>query len=157
MLNFKGDFTYVTPIGPSGINDSSGKPIQWNSTQTASGTFAFSINPTTYIGTGSGEGNITVDTRGYCIGTTTVHYTFTINAVHAPGEFYEISFNTPSPPTVKVQLNCQGSTAGFFTANNPVTYLSVYPNGVSPTSIPATFSQALAGGTSYTVNIVQTS
>jgi hypothetical protein len=154
MLNFRGNFTYVDPIGPSGINDSSGKPIQWNSTQTASGTFTFSINPTTYIGTGSGQGSITVETKGYCTGSTTVQYTFTIDAGQAPGESI-ISFNTPDPPTVMVDLSCEGSTAGFFTSNNPVAFLSVYPNGVSPTSFPATISQVLTGGISYTVDIVQ--
>jgi hypothetical protein len=155
--NYKGDFTYVTPLGPFGINDSSGKPVEWNSTQTSTGSFTFSINPATYLGTGSGQGSITVATLGYCTGTVTIPYTFTIQAGHLPNSNFEIAFNTPSPSNATVQLTCQGSTKGFNTANNPVSFLSVYPNGLSLASIPSTSSQALTGGISYTVTITQAS
>ncbi|HUI24280.1 MAG TPA: hypothetical protein VLY82_07825 [Nitrososphaerales archaeon] len=155
--NYRGVFTYVTPLGPFGINDSSGKPVEWNSTQTASGSFTFSIDPANYTGTGSGQGSITVTTQGYCTGTVTLPYTFTVQAVHAPGENFIISFNTPTPSDATVQLTCQGSTNGFNTANNPVTFLSVYPNGLSLASIPATSSQVPTAGTSYTVTITQAS
>ena len=155
--NYKGDFTYVTPLGPFGINDSSGKPVEWNSTQTASGSFTFSINPATYLGTGSGQGSITVATHGYCTGSVTVPYTFTIQVEHPPGANFEISFNTPTPSNATVQLTCQGSTNGFNTANNPVAFLSVYPNLLSLASIPATSSQVPTGGTSYTVTVTQAS
>jgi len=150
---YRGTFTYVTPLGPFGINDSSGKPVEWNSTQSVSGTFTFSINPATYIGTGSGQGTIIVATHGYCTGSTTVQYTFTIEAVHPPGQNFEISFNPPTPSTVTVELTCQGSTKGFNEANNPVTFLSVYPNGLNVASIPTTASQVPTGGISYTVTI----
>jgi len=153
--NYKGNFSYVTPLGPFGINDSSGKPVEWNSTQTSSGSFTFSIDPTTYVGTGSGQGSITVTTQGYCTGTVLVPYTFTIQATHASGENFIISFNTPTPSNATVQLTCQGSTNGFNTANNPVAFLSVYPNGLSLASIPATSSQVPTGGISYTVTITQ--
>lgn len=155
--NYQGNYTYVTPLGPFGINDSSGGPVEWNSTQTATGSFTFSINPATYIGTGSGQGSITVTTRGYCTGTVTVPYTFTVQATHVPGENFEIAFGTPTPSNATVQLTCQGSTNGFNTANNPVTFLSVYPNLLSPVSIPATSSQAPTGGISYTVTVTQAS
>ena len=151
--NYKGSFQYISPLGPSGINDSSGKPIQWNSTQSASGSFVFSIDPSTYQGTGTGQGSITVTTRGYCTGTVIIPYTFTIQVVHAPGENFIISFNTPTPSTAMVQLTCQGSTVGFYTANNPVPFLSVYPNGLSEPALPATASQQPTGGISYTVAI----
>ena len=155
--NYKGDFTYVTPLGPFGINDSSGKPVEWNSTQTATGSFTFSINPATYLGTGSGQGSITVATHGYCTGTVTVPYTFTIQAGRLPGSNYEIAFETPTPSNATVQLTCLGSTKGFNTANNPVGFLSVYPNGLSLASIPATSTQVPTGGISYTVTITQAS
>jgi len=155
--NYRGSYTYVTPLGPFGINDSSGKPVEWNSTQTATGSFTFSINPATYLGTGTGQGSITVTTHGYCTGAVTVPYTFTIQATHPPGENFEISFNTPTPSTVMVQLTCQGSTKGFNTSNNPISFLSVYPNGLSPASIPSASSQVPTGGISYTVTITQAS
>jgi len=155
--NYQGSYTYVTPLGPFGINDSSGKPVEWNSTQTATGTFTFFLNPATYVGSGSGQGSITVTTKGYCTGTATVPYTFTIQVAHPPGENYLISFDTPAPSNVTVQLTCQGSTNGFNTANNPVTYLSVYPNGLSLASIPATSSQAPTAGIGYSVNITTVS
>jgi len=155
--SYKGDFTYVTPLGPFGINDSSGKPVEWNSTQTAIGSFTFSINPATYLGTGSGQGSITVATHGYCTGSVTIPYTFTIQAGHLPGSNFEIAFGTPAPSNATVQLTCQGSTNGFNTANNPVGFLSVYPNELSPASIPATSSQVPTGGISYTVTITQAS
>jgi hypothetical protein len=153
--NYKGTFAYVTPLGPFGINDSSGKPVEWNSTQTASGSFAFSINSATYFGTGSGQGSITVATRGYCTGTVTVPYTFTIQVTHPPDENFEIAFNTPTPSSAMVQLNCRGPTVGFSTANNPVAFLSVYPNGLNLASLPTTASQEPTGGISYTVTIMQ--
>ena len=151
--NYKGSFTYANPLGPFGINDSSGKPVEWNSTQSATGTFTFSIDPATYIGTGVGSGSITVSTQGYCTGSTTVQYTFNITATHVPGENFVISFNTPTPPSVTVQLTCQGSTDGFYTSNNPVTYLSVYPNGLSMSAVPYTTSQPPTAGISYTVTV----
>jgi hypothetical protein len=153
--NYRGSYTYVTPLGPFGINDSSGKPVEWNSTQTATGSFTFSVNPATYIGTGSGQGSITVTTHGYCTGTVTVPYTFTIQVAHPPGENFIISFNTPTPSTVMVQLTCVGSTNGFNTTNNPVAFLSVYPNGLSLASIPATSSQVPTAGISYSVSITR--
>jgi len=155
--DYSGTYSYIIPLGPSGINDSSGKPIQWNSTQTATGSFTFSINPSTYIGSGNGQGSITVSTRGYCTGSNTVQYTFSIQAVEIPGtKNVSISFDNPAPSTVMVQLSCQGSTVGFYTANNPVTYLSVYPNGLDLNSFPAKASAALTGGISYTVSISET-
>jgi len=156
--DFTGTFTFTIPLGPSGINDSTGKPIQWNSTQTASGTFTFSINTATYLGTGTGKGSITVATRGYCTGSSTVQYTFGITAEEIPGTAnVTIGFDLPTPPTVMVQLTCQGSTAGFNTANNPVSYLSVYPNGLDLDSFPANVSMVLTGGISYTIQISEAS
>jgi len=155
--DFSGTYTYTVPLGPSGINDSTGKPIQWNSTQTATGSFTFSINPSTYLGGGSGQGSIMVSTRGYCTGSNTVKYTFGIEAEDIPGtKNVSIAFNDPSPSTVTVQLSCKGSTVGFYTANNPVTYLSVYPNGLDLNSFPAKASEVLTGGISYTVAISET-
>jgi len=155
---YSGTFSYTVPLGPSGVNDSSGKPVQWNSTQTASGSFKFSINPVTYIGTGSGQGSITVNTQGYCTGSSTVQYTFTIEAINLPEtQNVSIDFNLPDPSTVMVKLTCEGSTAGFYTANNPVTYLSVYPNGLDLNFFPAKVSQVLKGGISYSYDITEIS
>lgn len=153
--NYQGSYTYTNPIGPFGVSDSGGGLLEWNSTQTASGSFTFSVDTATYVGTGSGRGNITVATRGYCTGTVTVPYTFTIQVAHPPGENFIISFNPPTPSNATVQLTCQGSTSGFNTANNPVTFLSVYPNGLSVASIPATSFQPPSAGISYSVNITQ--
>jgi len=155
--DFSGTFRFTIPLGPSGINDSTGKPIQWNSTQTATGSFTFSINPSTYLGSGTGQGSMTVSTRGYCTGSSTVPYTFQIQAQHLPeSNNVTIDFDLPTPPTVMVQLACQGSTVGFNTANNPVTYLSVYPNLLDLNSFPANVSQTPSTGYSYTVQITET-
>ncbi|HYB76494.1 MAG TPA: hypothetical protein VEC08_06015 [Nitrososphaerales archaeon] len=157
-LTYEGTFMYTVPLGPSGINDSTGKPIQWNSTQTASGSFTFSINPATYLGSGRGHGSITVTTRGYCTGSSTVPYTFSISAVNLPEtKNISISFDDPTPTNITVQLSCLGSTGGFYTANNPVKYLSVYPNGLDLDSFPANVSQVLSGGISYSYDITETS
>jgi len=99
-----------------------------------------------------------VSTRGYCTGSNTVPYTFVIEAVEIPGtKNVSITFNDPTPSTVMVTLSCLGSTVGFYTANNPVTYLSVYPNGLDLNSFPAKASAVLSGGISYTVSISETS
>ncbi len=87
----------------------------------------------------------------------TVPYTFTVTAAQAPGENFIISFNTPTPSAATVQLICQGSTEGFSTANNPVVFLSVYPNGVGIAAFPTTESQPPKGGFSYRVTIAETS
>ena len=156
--DYSGSFNFTVPLGPSGINDSTGKPIEWNSTQVASGSFTFSINPSTYEGTGNGHGSITVTTIGYCTGSSTVPYTFGIEAEELPGtKNVSIDFNLPTPSMVMVQLACQGSTAGFNTANNPVSYLSVYPNGLDLDSFPANVYQAPTSGYGYTIEIAQTS
>ena len=155
--NYKGTFAFVNPLGPFGINDSSGKPVEWNSTQSASGSFTFSVDPSTYIGSGTGQGSMTVTTRGYCVGTVTVPYTFTITVAHPPGEDYIISFNTPTPSNATVSLSCKGSTSGFNTANNPIAFLSVYPNGLSEATLPAIASQQPTEGISYTVTITTNS
>jgi len=156
--DFSGTFSFTIPLGPSGINDSTGKPIQWNSTQTASGSFAFSINPSTYLGTGSGQGSITVTTQGYCTGSATVPYTFAIDAQHIPGSAnVSIGFDLPTPANVTVKLTCEGSTAGFYTSNNPVSYLSVYPNGLDLDSFPANVFATPSSGYSYSIHITESS
>lgn len=152
--NYKGTFSYTTPLGPFGISDVGGQVQEWNSTQSASGSFAFAVNPATYTGTGTGQGTITVSTHGYCTGSATVQYTFTIQVAYPPGENMTIAFNTPNPQDVMVQLNCKGSVQGFNQSNNPVKFLSVYPNGVFPGAFPATRSQPLKNGISYTVTVV---
>jgi hypothetical protein len=157
ILTYKGTFSYVVPLGPSGINDSTGKPVQWNSTQTSSGTFTFSINPQNYSGSGSGRGMITVATKGFCTGSETVSYTFAIEAFHLPGENITVAFENPSVANVTVPLTCQGSTVGFATANNPVPFLSVYPNEVTVDSIPATISQPQTNGLEYSIVITEES
>jgi hypothetical protein len=156
---FSGVFTFIVPLGPSGINDSSGKPVQWNSTQTASGTFSFTVNPATYIGSGTGQGKITVTTTGYCSGSETVPYNFTITATHAPGEEYEVAFelSTQSDANITVSLSCQGSTAGFYTSNNPVSYIPVYPDLITFAAAPYTDSQPPTEGISYTITVTQES
>lgn len=150
---YRGTFNYITPLGPLGINYSNGKLSQWNSTQTASGTFTFSINSLTYTGNGTGQGSITVSTQGYCTGSVIVPYTFTITATDVPGENFIVAFNTPTPPTAMVPLTCEGSTEGFSTSNNPVTFVSVYPTGLSAAAFPTTESQPPKGGISYTVSV----
>ena len=155
--SYRGTFSYTQPLGPFGISGSGGTVTEWNSTQTASGSFTFSIDPTTYTGDGTGQGSIPVATHGYCTGSATVPYTFTISAVWPPGSNMTILFKLPTPSNVTVQLSCQGSTQGFNVSNNPVTFLSVYPNGPSVSAFPATFTRALSAGVAYTVTITQTS
>ncbi len=156
IKSYSGTFVYANPLGPFGINDSSGRPVEWNSTQSASGTFTFSINTANYTGTGRGQGTITVTTQGYCTGSVTIAYTFTIEANDLRGGNITVAFNTPTPSSATVQLTCQGSTVGFSQANNPIAFLSVYPNLVSIRSTPGTVSQLPTAGISYTVTITQT-
>jgi hypothetical protein len=153
VTNYRGTFTFLQPLGPFGINDSSGKPVFWNSTQSASGSFTFSINSFNYSGTGSGQGSITVTTRGYCTGSVTVPYTFTIQAFHFIGQNITVGFYTPNPSNATVPLTCQGSTQGFNQGNNPIPFLPVYPNLITMASVPAQLSMPLTTGISYTITI----
>jgi len=98
-----------------------------------------------------------VATQGYCTGTVTIPYTFKIEANDVLGGSITVAFYTPNPSSAMVQLTCQGPTTGFNQANNPVTFLSVYPNEVSISSAPQTVSQVPPAGISYTVTITPTS
>jgi hypothetical protein len=157
LRTYAGTFAYTQPLGPFGINStSSGKISEWNSTESSSGTFVFSINPANYTGTGSGRGTMIVTTRGYCTGSVTVPYTFTIEATDILGGNITVGFLTANPESAMVQLTCQGPTTGFNQANNPVSFLSVYPNLVSISSAPKTVSQPPITGISYSITITPT-
>jgi hypothetical protein len=157
LESFSGDFHYFIPLGPFGIYTSpSGEVTEWNSTQTAAGSFTFTVDPSTYEGTGTGHGTITVATHGYCAGSSTVQYTFTILATWLPKENLTIAFEDPTPGNVTVSLACQGSTAGFNAVNNPIGFLSVYPDLLTMASTPANDTATLSGGITYSVSVEST-
>jgi hypothetical protein len=157
VTTYHGTYTFTMPEGPYGIGTVNGSTLEYNSTVTATGSFTFSVNSLSYNGTGSGRGNITVATRGYCSGSNTVPYTFTVTGYQLPGENLTAAFNLPTPENVSVALTCHGSTEDFNGVDNPTAFLSVYPNLVEAASVPATISQVLTGGISYTITIEESS
>jgi hypothetical protein len=157
VTTYHGTYVFTFPEGPSGTGEVNGHFASWNSTENAAGSFTFSVYSYSYNGTGAGHGNITVTTHGYCTGSNVVPYMFTIIAYQLPGENLTLAFGLPTPANVSVALTCQGSTQGFDSVDNPVAYLSVYPNLVQTASVPATISQVLPGGISYTITIEKSS
>jgi hypothetical protein len=123
--------------------------------QTASGSFTFFINPANYTGVGNGQGTMTATTSGFCSGTTTFQYTFKItNANDLLGGNITVAFGDPSPASIMVPLSCTGSLTGVDTSvNNPLPFLSVYPNLVSVRTVPATVSRHLTGNVIYQFTI----
>jgi hypothetical protein len=156
---YSGTFSYSIPLGPSGDREGANSTVEsYSSTQVASGTFSFFINPVNYTGIGSGQGTLTVTTTGFCSGSVTVNYSFEItNANDLLNGNITVAFAEPTPGSVMVPLTCTGDLTGVNTStNNPVNFLPVYPNLVSVHTLPATVSQQLTGNISYQYTITPT-
>lgn len=158
ISTYSGTFNFTLALGPGGERVFSNNTVQtYGSVQLASGSFTFSINPQNYTGTGSGHGTMIVTTSGFCSGKVTVPYTFGIQATHLPGQNITLGFQSPTPGNATVSLTCTGPMNGVNTAtNNPISFLSVYPDLMTTATMPLTLSQHLSGGTSYWVSISQT-
>jgi hypothetical protein len=159
MNNFAGTYNFTLHLGPGGGRAySNGTFETYGSVQFATGSFTFSINPLNYTGNGNGHGTMVVTTTGFCSGTVTVPYTFKIIATRNPGQNISVFFQTPTPLEAKVLLTCTGPMSGVNTAtNNPIVFLSVFPNLLTTATMPVTLSQHLSGGTISHIHISQTS
>ena len=158
VTRYSGVFNYSVAIGPTGERVFENGTFQtYNSVQKASGSFTFFISTTNGSGTGSGSGTLTVTTSGFCLGSVTVPYTFEIpDATVLLGGNITIFFGTPTPASVMVPLSCSGPMNGVDTSiNNPLTFLSVYPNEISSASVPVYVSEHLSGNISYAYSIAQ--
>ena len=134
LTYYSGSFNYTIPIGPSGVRSlPNGTAQYYNSTQMASGTFTLFIAADNFSGSGTGRGTYTVTTRGFCTGSETFPYTFTIpDATTILGGNITIFFSSPVPSNYSVPLTCTGDMTGVSTAtNNPGPYLPVYPNEIT--------------------------
>lgn len=160
ISTYSGVFNFSQPLGPGGERVLSNNTVQsYSSTQVASGSFTFTINAKNYSGSGSGHGTLTVTTRGFCSGKVSFPYTFLIpDATTILGGNITVFFGNPNPGNATVPLTCTGPMAGVNTAiNNPVPFLSVFPNEISVASVPITVNQHLTGNISYYFVITQTS
>ena len=156
---YQGTFSYSLPLGPAGERVNNDSTVDtYRSIQVASGSFTFFINPANFTGVGTGHGTLTVTTSGFCSGTTTVQYTFSvINANDLLGGNITVAFGDPTPSSFMVPLTCTGSLKGVDTSvNNPSTFLGIYPNLVSVKSVPITVSQQLSGNITYSFTITPT-
>lgn len=155
---YSGTYSYFLPIGPSGDRLGDNNTLQaYNSTQVASGTFTFFINPANYSGNGVGHGTFTITTSGFCSGSTSFQYSFKIFASTILHGNLTVGFQTPIPGNYQVALSCTGSLDGVNTAtNNPGPFLSVYPNLVSVNAAPVNVQQTLSGGIVYQYSITPT-
>jgi hypothetical protein len=159
VMTYGGTFNFSVPLGPSGERVLSNGTVQtYSSVQVASGSFAFSINPQNYSGTGSGHGTLTVTTTGFCSGSVILPYTFLIpDATDILGGNVTVFIGTPTPANFTVNLTCTGPMAGVSTAtNNPAPFLSIYPNEINVAAVPATVNQHLPGGITYYYTVTQT-
>ena len=155
VTTYTGTFNFSQPLGPSGERVLSNYTVQtYSSTQVGSGSFTFFISALNQSGTGSGQGTLVVTTTGFCSGTVTVPYTFTIpDATTLLGNL-TVFFSIPTPANFMVPLSCTGPMGGVDTStNNPLTFLAVYPNEISLGSVPGTVTQHLSGNVSYSYTI----
>ncbi|MGA2663655.1 MAG: hypothetical protein ABSF83_01750 [Nitrososphaerales archaeon] len=130
LTYYAGSFNFSVPEGPSGVRSlSNGSAQYYNSVQTASGTFTFFIAADNLSGSGSGRGTYTMTTTGFCTGSETFPYTFSIpDATTALAGNLTIFFSNPVPGNYSVSLTCTGDMAGVSTAtNDPGPFLPVYP------------------------------
>lgn len=159
VITYTGTFNFSLALGPSGERLSSNNTVEtYASTISGVGTFTFSINAINSSGTGNGQGVLTVKTIGFCSGSTTFPYTFTIpDATTLLGNL-TVFIGTPLPSEYTVPLTCTGSISGVNTAtNNPGSFLAVYPNEISVSSVPTSVNQTQSGGISYSYTISQSS
>ncbi len=155
ITTYSGTFNFSQPLGPSGERSLSNYTVQtYSSTQVGSGSFTFFISALNQSGTGSGQGTLVVTTTGFCSGTVTVPYTFTIpDATTLLGNL-TLFFSLPTPTNFMVPLSCTGPMGGVNTStNNPATFLAVYPNEISVGSVPGNVTQHLSGNISYSYTI----
>ncbi len=134
MTYYSGTYNFSLPEGPSGVRSlPNGSAQYYNSVQTASGVFNFSIAAGGLSGSGSGHGTFTMSTSGFCTGSDTFPYTFPISDVTTfLGGNITIFFGNPVPGNYTVSLTCTGDMNGVSTAtNNPGPFLPVYPNEIS--------------------------
>lgn len=129
LTYYGGSFNYSLPTGPSGVRSSTNGTAQYyNSTEVATGSFTFFIAANNFSGRGTGQGTITITTRGFCTGSQTIQYTFVVpDALALPGGNITVFFSEENPANYSVPLTCTGSMAAASTANNPWPYLSEYP------------------------------
>lgn len=131
---YSGTFNFSLPEGPSGVRSlSNGSAQYYNSVQTASGKFSFSLAASGLTGSGTGNGTFTMTTTGFCSGSVTFPYTFTITDVttEIQGNL-TIFFGNSIPGNYSVPLSCTGDMTGVSTAtNNPGPFLPIYPNELS--------------------------
>ncbi len=158
ITTYSGTFNFSLPLGPSGDRDLSNGTLQmYNTTQVGSGSFTFFIAAQNKSGSGSGHGTLTVTTAGFCSGSSTFPYTFTIPDATTILGNYTVFFGNPVPGNFTVQLSCTGDMSGVNTStNNPSSFLPVYPNEINFASMPVTANEHQTGDISYYYNVVQT-
>lgn len=149
-------FNYSLPEGPVGeLTYPNNDTVKiFNSTQVASGSFTFSIDPSTYTGSGSGHGTMTVTTVGFCSGHITFSYTFQItDATTLLGGNITVFIGGPTPSNFTVPTTCTATPLPGSTNGNTFPFLSVYPNEISVASVPMTVTQHLSGHIDYSFTI----
>jgi hypothetical protein len=163
LKEYTGTFNFSLPLGPSGERVFSNDTVQtYGSTQVASGSFSFFINPAAdnQSGSGSGHGTIKITTTGFCSGSATVPYTFTLTATTILGNltiFDGAIDGGAASMNVTIPLSCSGPMNGVNTAtNDPVPFLPTYPNEITVASLPANVETHLSGNITYGYDIVET-
>jgi hypothetical protein len=159
VKTYSATFNFTVPQGPFGeLTFSNNDTVDtYTSVQVASGSFNFTLNPSTYSGSGSGRGTITMTTTGFCSGRVTVPCTFQIpDATNILGGNITIFVGIPSPANVTAALTCKATPNAGSATGNTTPFLAVYPNEISVASIPTTVSENLSGGISYHFTITPT-
>jgi len=158
ITTYSGTFNFSIPEGPSGVRSMSNGSLQiYNTTQVASGSFSFFVDPSNESGSGTGHGTLTATTTGFCSGSITVQYTFIVpDATTILGGNLTVFFSDPVPGNFSVQLLCTGDMTGVSTTtNNPSPFLPVYPNEINIPAVPGTVSNE-SGNFDYYIHVSRT-
>jgi hypothetical protein len=155
ISTYSGTFNFSLALGPSGERVSSNNTVEtYSSVEAGSGSFTFFISAVNKSGSGSGHGTFSVTTTGFCSGRTEFAYTFQIPDATALLGNLTVFIGTPTPSSYTVPLSCSGSLNGVNTAtNNPGTFLAIYPNELSVSSVPANVNQHQSAGINYSYTI----
>jgi hypothetical protein len=160
---FEGKFNYTMPVGPSGGREQGSGIALYNSVQTVSGNFSFTVNYSApnSPGVGKGFGSANIIVSGFCQGSNSTAYIFPINTMlitpneSNPNESnLSIVFGIAKPQKSTVDLSCTDVNNNPYSSIGNYNYSSVYPNTILLNQSGGEVSAKLPGNVSYNITVI---
>ncbi|MFI5420714.1 MAG: hypothetical protein ACHQ1H_07070, partial [Nitrososphaerales archaeon] len=152
LETFRGNFHWNNTDGPFGVRGANHE--NYTTVLDASGTFTITIDLSQGFGTGNGRGTVHADTKGWCMGTDSVDYTFGVEGTLNPvvGNL-TLVFLVPTPGQSSYTLNCVDIGGTPYTDVGDITWESVVPYTITIRA-PTGSVSGTTGGTSYEVDVL---